>query len=165
MTPGDETIPHECRCEVCGQTMGKKGNMTAAQAINTIETTVPIAAASVKVMRSFDYCHFEVCLGANLEAGSLSISAVAVDELRKTAARLADKAVLQYQQAKAHASKRANSRYEKGALTEEVERILAKPEGDRTPNELAKVKALADEAFWTRRESEYDYNDDYYEPD
>ena len=51
--------------------------------------------ASVKVMRSHDYCHFEVCLSSS-SANTLEL----VDELRKQAARLADKAVKQYQQSK-----------------------------------------------------------------
>ena len=50
--------------------------------------------ASVKVMRSFDYCHFEICLTMNEEGAFYSTEAV--DNLRKEAMRLADKTVEQY---------------------------------------------------------------------
>jgi hypothetical protein len=52
---------------------------------------IKIEFGSVKVMRSHDYCHFEVVLTSS-EANTPQL----VDELRKTAARLADKAVEQY---------------------------------------------------------------------
>lgn len=114
-------------------------------------------------MRSFDYCHFEVCLSTDFHG--LEDQVKSTDELRKTAQRLADKAVKQYQIAKTHEARRANSKYDKEALTSEVKRIMDKPEGDRSPNELAKVKALNDAAYWERREAEYNYDDDYDDED
>lgn len=62
--------------------------------------TPKIEMASVKVMRSHDYCHFEVSLTSS-EANKPE----EVDALRKVAARLTDKAVRQYQIAKINASK------------------------------------------------------------
>lgn len=76
-------------------------------------------------------------------------------------ARLADKAVAQYQVAKEAASKRLSSAQEKQYLQNEVKAILEKPEGDRSPNEMAKVKLLADESYWRRRDQDYNYQDDW----
>ena len=61
------------------------------------ENKFVISGASVKVMRSYDFCHFEVSLSSVNDG---EISSVEVDELRKEAARLADKAVEQYKIAK-----------------------------------------------------------------
>jgi hypothetical protein len=47
--------------------------------------------ASVKVMRSYDYCHFEVCLSLDKE-----MTLGEINNMRKDAARLADEAVRQY---------------------------------------------------------------------
>lgn len=117
--------------------------------------TLPrITVVGVKVMRSHDYCHFEISL-----ASDTANTPEAVDELRKTAARLADKAVEQYKVAKTHAAHRFQNQDEKAFLRREVEAILIEPEGDRTPNEQAKVKLLNDEAYWSRRERDYDYED------
>jgi hypothetical protein len=66
-------------------------------------TPITISVASVKVMRSHDYCHFEVALSATIDDGLER--PVQVDELRKTAARLADKAVEQYKVAKLNAER------------------------------------------------------------
>ena len=53
-----------------------------------------ITVASVKVMRSHDYCHFEVNLAASVDCPPDSPEWFQqVDGLRKNAARLADKAV------------------------------------------------------------------------
>ena len=52
-------------------------------------------SGAVKVMRSYDYCHFEIQL-----ASSDSKTIGEIDEMRKEAARLADKAVKQYAIAK-----------------------------------------------------------------
>ena len=59
-----------------------------------------ITNVSVKILRSFDYCHFEVNLSATVGAVSDAQVIAETDELRKTAARLADKAVKQYRQRK-----------------------------------------------------------------
>lgn len=89
---------------------------------------------SVKVMRSFDYCHFEICLGDS-EAAADDIARA--DELRKEAARLADKAVRQYKIAKAAEEKRASEQFEREQLARECERIRSKE-----PDEQIKVSCL-----------------------
>lgn len=113
---------------------------------------ITIDVASVKVMRSHDYCHFEVCLSS-----SSANAPELVDEMRKTAARLADKAVEQYKVAKINVMAMARNKEERSWLEKEVAEILTKAEGDRTPNEMARVKALADWNF----ERRFDYQDDW----
>lgn len=120
--------------------------------------TPPITSASVRVMKSFDYSHFEIVLSTNSDT---PLSALEVDALRKQAAHLADKAVAQYQISKDAMVKRLASKDEKQYLQREVKKILEKPEGDRSPNEMAKVKLLAEESYWRRREQDYDYQDDW----
>lgn len=118
---------------------------------------VTISGASVKVMRSHDYCHFEVCLSTNT-----AVTTTEVDALRKEAARLADKAVEQYKIARANQLKieRGESAYE--SLKYWHDRALETPEGERTPNELAQIKQFKDYKFQSRLR--YDYQDDWSEP-
>jgi len=118
------------------------------EAYPTIET------ASVKVMRSHDYCHFEVQL-ASTSANTPEL----VDELRKTAARLADKAVSQYRIAKNNASRLLSEKYEREAVVDRVKRIREIPEGDRTVNQQAELKAF-DDASWAASRN-YDYEDNW----
>lgn len=113
--------------------------------------------ASVKVMLSYDYCHFEVVLGTD-DGDSLTIQGA--NELRKTAQRLADEAVRQYQEAKRLAQKRMNADLEAGAFLGEIKAIEAKPEGDRTVNEIAQMKVFQDDQWRAQFEYEYDYEDD-----
>lgn len=112
--------------------------------------------ASVKVMRSYDYCHFEICLGTD---DNLTIEQV--DDLRKEAARLADKAVAQYKIAKSEASRRADIASERKRLEASVERISQIPESERTAEQKAVVKALDDHEYWERHKYDYDDDDDY----
>ena len=105
-------------------------------------------------MRSYDYCHFEVSLsstGAN--------SQEAVDELRKTAARLVDKAVAQYQVAKINAQKLLSEKHNRKLLTNRIDRIRATEEGARTVRDQAELKAFDDEQWQASRG--YDYEDDW----
>jgi hypothetical protein len=111
--------------------------------------TPTIQNASVKVMRSHDYCHFEVCLSSS-EATTPEL----VDALRKEAARLADKAVQQYRIAKA-----SREREENIAEKWRLERALSTPEGDRSATEKGIIKYHQDKAYAARLH--YDYEDDY----
>jgi len=110
--------------------------------------------ASVKVMNSYDYCHFEVALGSDQE-----MSLDDVDEMRKQAQRLVDKAISQYKIAKDRANQRTNLKWERDQLLVECKRIEERPEGERTASDKAKLKALSDEAYWNQ------YNYDYEEED
>ena len=120
------------------------------------ENTIKIEVASVKVMRSHDYCHFVVCLTTSEATGPN-----AVDELRKTAARLADKAVEQYKVAKNNAEQRIYDKRRLDNLINDVDDILKTPVDARTPEDMAKVKALNDHRH--RARAVYDYEDDFSE--
>ncbi|MBN1625007.1 MAG: hypothetical protein JW944_00670 [Deltaproteobacteria bacterium] len=102
---------------------------------------------SVKVMNSYDYCHFEICLGTDED---LTIDQV--NELRKDAQRLVDKSVAQYKIAKNHIP------YQDGkhADLERKVKIIKEnfPTSEWTPEQKATVKALDDFRF-------YDYQNDW----
>ena len=112
-------------------------------------TEIQIDFGSVKVMRSYEYCHFEVNL-----ASSDANTPKKVDELRKTAARLADKAVKQYRQAK-HAAMRASS--QQSDLSWRKELAEKTPESERSPEQMADIKAYND-IQWA---AQFDYQDDW----
>ena len=119
---------------------------------------IKIDFGSVKVMRSHDYCHFEVVL-----ASSDANTPEKVDELRKTAARLADKAVEQYKIAKTNAEQRIYDKRRLDNLINDVDDILKTPVDARTPEDMAKVKALDDRRH--RARAVYDYEDNFSEKD
>lgn len=116
-----------------------------------------LTTASVKVMRSYDYCHFEVNLGISNEEG---LEVKEVDDLRKTCQRLVDKAVGQYQKAKQNAANRVNTEYKIKDFENRCMAIEAKPEGDRTINEIAMLKQYKDENWRAQFEERYDYEDE-----
>jgi hypothetical protein len=110
---------------------------------------------SVKVMRSYDYCHFEICLGSDEEK-----SLQEIDEMRKEAARLTDQAVKQYQEMKKH----TNYLIENDDYLERlrvkvthIEKIF--PKSTWTPEEKAEVIALRDVEF--QMSQRYDYQDEW----
>lgn len=105
--------------------------------------------ASVKIMLSYNYCHFEIALSDETVKTFAEI-----DGLRKDAQRLADKAVHQYQVAKREAS---NMIY--GGRKTEVEKaakIVREnfPKSEWTPEQKAVLKAWEDFQY-------YDYQDDW----
>lgn len=112
--------------------------------------------ASVKVMRSHDYCHFEVQLSS-----PFPVSIAEIDELRKKAARLTDKAVEQYKVAKQNAARIEGERQQRLYKKFEIERYRLIPEGERTPEQQAAIKLYDDTQYqaWHR----YDYQDDWEE--
>jgi hypothetical protein len=110
--------------------------------------------ASVKIMLSYDYCHFEVCRSIERDT---DIGNKEIDNLRKDVQRLADKAVEQYKTAKTYAVQRLRIQNEKDVLLKEIEIIKQKPESDWSATEKAKVKALQDTAYWNQYD--YDYQD------
>ena len=113
-----------------------------------------IDSGSVRILRSYDYSHFEVSLSST-EAKSPE----AVDELRKIAARLVDKAVAQYQVAKINAIKLLRDKQQRQFLVMKIDGIRAKEEGSRTVREQADLKAFEDEQWQASRG--YDYEDDW----
>lgn len=130
---------------------------------------IPIESCSVKVMRSYDYCHFEICLSSTLQPiqhisveDPTGITPAQIDALRKAAARLADKAVEQYKIAKAAAVRDRGMTFTEEE-TKAVETIRRIPDACRTPEEQARLKAYADALFHANRE--YDYQDDWDQED
>lgn len=119
--------------------------------------------ASVKVMRSYDYCHFEVNLGTDQ-----ALDVAEVDDMRRVAAALADRAVDDYKRMKAHDPARSNARFHRDQMEQQIAGIKQKPEGERTLNEVALLKRSEDAEFWARykADEEFDYwNDEQVERD
>lgn len=121
----------------------------------------PITKASVRVMRSHDYCHFEVVLSTEEttrwddgEERFAPLTTDTVDALRKQAARLVDKAVAQFKVAK-----RTAERLSKMEETWSYERARRLTEDERSPEDKAIIKFHEDAAF--RRGFDYDYEDDF----
>lgn len=111
--------------------------------------------SSVKIMLSYDYCHFEVCKGTDQELSNKEIN-----EMRKDVQRLADEAVRQYQVAKKFAVRRVDDEMRMRNFEDECKRIAAKDECDRTIKEIAMLKEYRDEAWRERFASTYDYDDE-----
>lgn len=122
-------------------------------------------SASVKVMRSYDYCHFEIVLGRN-DAGGLTepvFNEHNVDEMRKEAARLVDKAVEQYKIKK-------NSLQGSFDIESDMDRLRdkykvfseSKPKDCWTPEEKA-IKKKLDDLIFEYKNNYYDYQDDWTE--
>lgn len=112
--------------------------------------SVNITEASVKVMRSYDYNHFEVRLSATgIETTD------EVDELRKQAARLADRAVAQYK-----IMKTKSTAYMDVGLQQKAQAIMENyPMSEWTPEQKAIVKRAEDNAYWAQ--NDYNYQDDW----
>jgi hypothetical protein len=142
---------------------------TVAAICNPMNTQ--IRTASVRVMRSYDYCHFEVVLGVeaperDFAATEMSLGLTRfvpltleqIDATRKEAMRLVDKAVAQYKVAK---MTHANHEQRLSHLTYHHNVAIQTPEQDRTPEQKAAIKAFLD----YEHEARYDYQDDWQEDD
>ncbi len=108
---------------------------------------------SVEVMLSYDYCHFEITLGNDKE-----MTLKEVNEMRKSAQRLADEAVRQYKVAKDFENKRAMIARERARLEREVAAVKNIPKREWTAEQRAKVKSLEDRQYW--EQYAYDYEDE-----
>lgn len=123
--------------------------------MSKLEVTIaPVYIASVRVMKSFDYSHFEVALSS-----TEPMDLAGVDAMRKEAARLADKAVEQYKIAKAAESTRLSRKNDFDYAKRMAEEIRTIPELQRTVAQQAKLKAYDDMAWVESRR--YDYEDDW----
>ena len=115
---------------------------------------------SVKIMRSYDYCHFEIALSSTEEQNLEQI-----DEMRKEAARLVDKAVDQFIIHTEFLKWRNRfTEYEIQQLRKKVQAIKENyPISEWTPEQKAEVKKLNDIDYWANRDYDYDedWNDDY----
>ncbi len=112
-------------------------------------------------MRSHDYCHFSVTLGANIDAAD--VPEKCADDMRKAAARLADKAVLQYRIAKDNRNRLENERQSHGWEVDRIERIRRIAETDRTPQQQEELKAFDDAHYVPGRP--FDYEDEWDDDD
>lgn len=113
--------------------------------------------ASVKVMLSYDYSHFEASMSLENEGGLLMSE---IDEARKSCQRLADKAVNQYKKAKQMAANRSDGEFKMQNFESQCKKIMQKPEGERTINEVAMLKRHQDEDWQAQFDYRYDYEDD-----
>jgi len=105
--------------------------------------------ASTKIMLSYDYSHFEICLSSDED-----LTLKQIDGMRKDTQRLADKAVHQYKVAKREAERMIYGG-EQDRIEKEVKVIRENyPKSEWTPEQKAKVKALEDFQY-------YDYQDDW----
>lgn len=110
---------------------------------------------SVKIMLSYDYNHFEVCLSSDEE-----MSLEQIDNMRKDVQRLTNKAVKQYKIAKDALVRKGNYLGEKSDLEKEIKIIKENyPKSEWTEEQKAKIKRYDDLTFWESRE--YDYEDDW----
>jgi len=116
-----------------------------------------IKTASVKVMLSYDYSHFEASMSLENENG---ISINEIDSARKKCQRLADKAVEQYRIAKEKVQNRSNAKYDSERFENACQRIADKNECDRTIKEIAMFKQFRDEDWQSQFTYPYDYDDD-----
>ena len=109
----------------------------------------------VKVLRSYDYNHFEFCIPIDEKA-----TVQERNEARKDAERLANEAVRQYCKAKEMAIKRCASESDKKIFLERISAIQFKLRGERTVDELAILKQYEDETWESQFDYPYDYEDD-----
>ncbi len=116
-----------------------------------------VKSASVKVMLSYDYSHFEASMSLENDKG---LTIIEIDEARKSCQRLASKAVGQYKQAKDSAARRTDGEYKIKNFERTCQNIASKPEGDRTINEIAMLKQYQNEEWQKQFEDNYDYDDD-----
>lgn len=110
--------------------------------------------ASIKIMLSYDYCHFEVC-----KSTDDNITDVAINEMRKDVRRLCDEAVRQFIRAKERALFRSVnfSDMTRAEFEAACTKAKAKPETARSPAEMGWLKQIEDEN-WQRH-----FEDDYYD--
>lgn len=112
---------------------------------------------SVTVMRSHDYCHFSITLPLPENEWPHEQWLDVIDDVRKDAARLVDKAVKQYRIAKANASRLQCESSDRQSLVAKMERIAGIAEGERTVDQQAQLKAFKDAAYVASHP--YDYED------
>jgi len=116
-----------------------------------------IKSASVKIMLSHDYSHFETSMSLENEEG---VTKHEIDQARKDCQRLCDKAVAQYKKAKESAAKRSDGLYQMQNFEAQCKKIKLKEDGDRTINEIAMLNQYEQENWQSRFNIDYDYEDD-----
>ncbi len=109
----------------------------------------------VKVLRSYDYNHFEFCIPLDEKA-----TVQERNEARKDAERLANEAVRQYKKAKEMARKRDDRQLKIDYFILKITAIQDIPQSERTPEELAMLKQYEDKNWESQFDYPYDYEDD-----
>lgn len=121
--------------------------------MNTRQPTV-IKTATVRIMRSYDYSHFEHSLTIHNENG---VTFEEIKNHRKMCATLVDEAVNDYERMKESLRTAQRIKTVKGYLTRDIEAIMLKSEAARTDIDNLKMKAfnrVKDLKIW------YDYQED-----
>ena len=122
-------------------------------------------SVSVKVMRSYDYCHFEIVLGQDTIGNKIqpAFNEHDVNEMRKEAARLVDEGVRQYIEMKKQLDFQNSSEYEFERRQAQLVKVIKNfPDKSQwTPEIKALEKRCNDLAF--QRNRDYDYQDDWAE--
>ena len=114
-------------------------------------------SASVKVMQSYDYCHFETSISLENDEG---IGLDEINEARKRCQRLTDEAIRQFKKAKEMAAKRNDGLFQMQNFESEIKRIKGKEEHDRTMKEIGMLKEFEDQKWRDKFRFEYDYEDE-----
>lgn len=120
-------------------------------------TETILKSASVKVMLSYDYSHFEASMSLENDSG---LSMKEINEARKNCQRLCDNAVRQYKVYKQAASNRQDGQFKMSMFENECKKIAAKDEHDRTLKEIAMLKQYENENWQAQFQYDYDYDDD-----
>lgn len=116
-----------------------------------------IKSASVKVMLSYDYSHFEASMALENENG---VTIKEMDDARKDCNRLANKAIAQYKIFKEQAAKRSDGEFKMKNFEAECKRIKEKSEYDRTLKEIAMLKQYENENWQAQFDYYYDFEDE-----
>lgn len=108
--------------------------------------------ATVRVMRSYDYNHFECTLSDDRD-----LSLEDINKLREQCAHLVDAAVIDFRVSKAINSFRALSHDKVMEKINVIANIKLKPKGEWSAAEAALIKAAEDDAFWKEMNANLDY--------
>lgn len=109
--------------------------------------------ASVKVMRSYDYNHFECVLSSDEKLDDKQINL-----LRVRAAKLVDHAIESYKLKKEHENRLANEIYNRRDLENKVKAIIENfPKSQWTSEQKAQIKKLDDLKF----ADQFNYSEEY----
>jgi hypothetical protein len=105
-------------------------------------------------MLSYDYNHFETILSAPDEATPKDMN-----ELRKEATRLCMEAIRQYRAVKTRTAEAECNRYRAKEIAKEADEARKVPEGERTPEQKAVIKA-DDDLDFAYQHGYVDFDDD-----
>lgn len=111
--------------------------------------------ATVRVMRSHDYCHFEATLSTEVPATRAEIN-----EMRKEAALLCDEAVRQYRVMKKREVEAIGNQSERERVTKRLDYIRTLDRDRLTVEDAALLKASEDVAFMESLDAGYYRYDD-----